>query len=117
MTAKEQSFREAMRLQAADRFARGEKSSVIAAELRVSVRSVERWRRAWQEGGTAALRSSGPAKRPYLDREQFAEHRVRHLETQEVAWRPQPQTLRGPGSSTWSDLCSRTPRPRGSRET
>ncbi|MER6123099.1 helix-turn-helix domain-containing protein [Streptomyces sp. NPDC001795] len=38
------SFREAMRLQAADRFARGEKSSVIAAELRVSVRSVERWR-------------------------------------------------------------------------
>ncbi|MZF84381.1 hypothetical protein GTY56_05000 [Streptomyces sp. SID5643] len=30
----------------------------------MSVRSVERWRRAWREGGTKALRSAGPADAP-----------------------------------------------------
>ncbi|MFB6672974.1 helix-turn-helix domain-containing protein [Streptomyces sp. NPDC056390] len=37
---------------------------MIARDLRVSVRSVERWRRAWREGGMEALRSAGPANSP-----------------------------------------------------
>ncbi|MFI6495539.1 hypothetical protein [Streptomyces sp. NPDC050564] len=32
---------------AAERFALGELSSAIAREIRVSVRSVQRWRRTW----------------------------------------------------------------------
>ncbi|MET9509494.1 helix-turn-helix domain-containing protein [Streptomyces flavidovirens] len=43
---------------------RGEASSLIAKELRVSVRSVQRWRQAWDEGGPRALRSQGPASLP-----------------------------------------------------
>ncbi|MEV6796606.1 helix-turn-helix domain-containing protein [Streptomyces sp. NPDC051320] len=37
-------LREELRLQAAERFARGEESSVIAKELRIGVQSVQRWR-------------------------------------------------------------------------
>ncbi|MFE6338597.1 winged helix-turn-helix domain-containing protein [Streptomyces sp. NPDC057798] len=44
----------------------------MAKDLRVSVRSVERWRRAWREGGRQALRPSGPAKRPKVGDTQFA---------------------------------------------
>ncbi|MFI6661467.1 helix-turn-helix domain-containing protein [Streptomyces sp. NPDC050523] len=33
---------------AADGFARGERNTVIARQLRVGVRSVERWRRCWR---------------------------------------------------------------------
>ncbi|MFJ9753237.1 helix-turn-helix domain-containing protein [Streptomyces chartreusis] len=51
-------FREGIRLQAGQRFAAGEKTAVIAKDLRVSVRSVERWRRAWRVGGMQALRSA-----------------------------------------------------------
>jgi putative transposase len=47
--------------------------TVIAKDLRVSERSVERWRRAWREGGTAALSSVGPPKLPKLSDDQFAE--------------------------------------------
>ncbi|MFD4925791.1 helix-turn-helix domain-containing protein [Streptomyces goshikiensis] len=61
LTAERRAFREGIRLQAGERFAAGEKTAVIAKELRVSVRSVERWRRAWREGGMEALRSAGPA--------------------------------------------------------
>lgn len=53
-------------------FDRGETSRVIARELRVSVRSVERWRQLWRAGGPEALRSSGPAKWPKVSTEQFA---------------------------------------------
>ncbi|MDQ1032952.1 transposase [Streptomyces umbrinus] len=55
-----------------ERFVRGEKTSVIAKDLRVSERSVERWRRAWREGGATALASSGPAKSPKISEAQFA---------------------------------------------
>ncbi|MFG2219952.1 MULTISPECIES: helix-turn-helix domain-containing protein [unclassified Streptomyces] len=41
--------------EAGRRFAAGEKTAVIAKELRVSERSVERRRRAWREGGPPAL--------------------------------------------------------------
>ncbi|MFH8387708.1 helix-turn-helix domain-containing protein [Kitasatospora sp. NPDC018058] len=37
------------------RFGAGEKTSVIARDLRVSERSVERWRRAWRRAGGPAL--------------------------------------------------------------
>ncbi|PJN05448.1 hypothetical protein CG723_44675 [Streptomyces sp. CB01635] len=60
LTPERRAFREKIRLQAGERFAAGEKTAVIAKDLRVSVRSVERWRRAWREGGTEALRSAGP---------------------------------------------------------
>ncbi|WSQ15868.1 winged helix-turn-helix domain-containing protein [Streptomyces sp. NBC_01231] len=61
-----------MRFQAGMRFAAGEKTAVIAKALRVSVRSVERWRRAWREGGMEALRSTGPANSPTVTDAQFA---------------------------------------------
>nr|WP_265737865.1 helix-turn-helix domain-containing protein [Actinacidiphila oryziradicis] len=38
----------------------------MAAHLRVSERSVERWRRAWRDAGTATLASKGPMGRPKL---------------------------------------------------
>ncbi|MGW2236909.1 helix-turn-helix domain-containing protein [Streptomyces sp. NPDC001759] len=59
---------------AVDGFARGEKNAWIAKKLRVSVRSVERWRRSWHEGGRQAMRPSGPAKRPKIgDSDDFAQ--------------------------------------------
>ncbi|MFF3404305.1 winged helix-turn-helix domain-containing protein [Streptomyces sp. NPDC002659] len=69
---RDQAARERIRLLAAQGFDRGEKNRVIAKELRVSVRSVERWRRSWREQGLEALRSSGPAKRPKVSAEEFA---------------------------------------------
>jgi putative transposase len=57
---------------AADGFERNDRNTVIAKELRVSVRSVERWRRSWREGGREALRTTGPAKRPKVDDGEFA---------------------------------------------
>ncbi|WP_338498955.1 winged helix-turn-helix domain-containing protein [Streptomyces sp. SJL17-4] len=72
-TPERQQFREDLRLKAAKQFARGEASSVIAKGLRVSVRSVQRWRRMWNEGGPRALRSQGPASLPRLSEKQFAQ--------------------------------------------
>ncbi|MEV8548219.1 winged helix-turn-helix domain-containing protein [Streptomyces sp. NPDC051572] len=66
-------FREEIRMTAAERFAVGEPSSVIAKELRVSVRSVQRWRRAWDKGGPRALRSVGSASPPRLSEAQFTQ--------------------------------------------
>ncbi len=62
-----------VRFQAGERFARGERNAVIAKDLRVSERSVERWRRAWRHGGTAALASAGLPKLPRLTDDRFAE--------------------------------------------
>jgi len=45
---------------------------VIAAELRVSERSVRRWRQAWQAGGPAGVASRGQAARCRLDEQQLA---------------------------------------------
>ncbi|GAA1328340.1 hypothetical protein GCM10009647_066510 [Streptomyces sanglieri] len=45
---------------------------VIAQELRVSGRSVERWRRARREGGPQAPRSARPVKVPRISDAQFA---------------------------------------------
>jgi len=51
--------RERIRLQAVERFERGEKNKDIAAALRVSERSVERWRKSWRERGEAGILSKG----------------------------------------------------------
>ncbi|MCC9704398.1 helix-turn-helix domain-containing protein [Streptomyces sp. MNU76] len=60
LTPRRQAAREQLRLEAAERFAGGEKTADIARELRVGERQVEKWRRAWREGGAEALRSKGP---------------------------------------------------------
>src|SRR5207248_3638876 len=72
LTAERRRLRERVRYEAGERFGRGERTAVIARDLRVSERSVERWRRAWREGGMPALESKGPANRPKLSGEQFA---------------------------------------------
>jgi transposase len=61
-----------VRLEAARRFEQGVPSAVIAAELRVSERSVRRWRQAWQAGGSSGLASRGQAAQCRLDEEQLA---------------------------------------------
>ncbi|MFC9180176.1 winged helix-turn-helix domain-containing protein [Streptomyces globisporus] len=89
LTAERQCKREELRLQAAERFARGESSTAIARDLRVSVRSVQRWRHTWSEGGPRSLRSQGPASLPRLSEKQFAQ-----LES---------ELARGPAAHGWED--------------
>jgi transposase len=72
LTDERRVFREKLRLEAAERFAQGDETPVIAHDLRVSVRSVQRWRNAWSQGGTRALASKGPASLPLLSDELFA---------------------------------------------
>src|SRR5258708_686982 len=71
-TPAEQQRREGLRLEAAGRFARGDRVSEIAHDLRVTPGSVRRWHRAWQDGGAEALRSSGPVSRERLSPQQWA---------------------------------------------
>ncbi|AEY85341.1 IS630 family transposase [Streptomyces hygroscopicus subsp. jinggangensis 5008] len=59
-------------MEAAERFAQGDESTVIAHDLRVSIRSVQRWRKAWSQGGPRSLASKGPASLPLLSDELFA---------------------------------------------
>ncbi|OUD04248.1 transposase [Streptomyces swartbergensis] len=59
-------------MEAAERFRRGDENTVIARDLRVSVWSVQRWRRAWSQDGPRALASKGPASLPLLSDELFA---------------------------------------------
>jgi putative transposase len=61
-TPEEQAARERVRLGAAERFERGDTTAEIARDLRVTDRSVRRWRRAWEGGGVVALRSRGPTQ-------------------------------------------------------
>ncbi|MFJ6054689.1 hypothetical protein [Streptomyces sp. NPDC092307] len=42
---------------------------MIAKDLRVSIRPVQRWRRTWSEGGPRTLRSEGPAAHGWEDRQ------------------------------------------------
>ncbi|MEV3927780.1 winged helix-turn-helix domain-containing protein [Actinomadura coerulea] len=59
LTAVERARREALRLEAAGLFEVGLSDAQIGRRFRVSRMSVNRWRRAWQSGGTAALASKG----------------------------------------------------------
>ncbi|WP_455712273.1 IS630 family transposase [Streptomyces flaveolus] len=72
LTAERQAFRERVRMEAAAMFAEGRGSTDIAKELRVSVRSVQRWRQAWNAAGRDGVRSRGPASRPKLSEALFA---------------------------------------------
>ncbi|MFD8093373.1 helix-turn-helix domain-containing protein [Streptomyces solisilvae] len=69
MCDRRQAFRERIRLEAVERFAAGTSNAEVAKDLRVSVRSVQRWRRAWHDVG--GLRSAGPVSRPKLSEAQF----------------------------------------------
>ncbi|MEU0520692.1 helix-turn-helix domain-containing protein [Streptosporangium sp. NPDC006007] len=73
LPAERRAFREELRLQAAERFARDESSTVIARDLRISLRSIQRWKQDWQAGGATALHSHGPASLPRLGERQLAE--------------------------------------------
>ncbi|MFF2821404.1 winged helix-turn-helix domain-containing protein [Kitasatospora cineracea] len=81
--------RERVRLQAVERFEGGQKNREIAAALRVSERSVERWRRAWRECGEAGVLSKGSPGRPRL-----SDAQVTRLER---------ELERGPLAHGWSD--------------
>jgi Homeodomain-like domain len=70
LTAEGRRRRELVRLAAVERFERCAAVADIAAELRVSERSVQRWRRAWQAPGLA---SKGQAARCRLSGDQLAE--------------------------------------------
>jgi putative transposase len=71
-TPAEQHRRERLRLEAAERFARGDGTEEIAHDLRVTEGSVRRWHRAWRDGGIEALRSKGPVSRERLSSQQWA---------------------------------------------
>jgi transposase len=72
LTAEGRRRREQVRLTAVKRFEQRAPAADIAAELRVSERSVRRWRRDWEAGGPAGLASRGQAARCRLDEEQLA---------------------------------------------
>ncbi|RSN66623.1 transposase [Actinomadura sp. WAC 06369] len=88
MTAAGRDKRERVQMQAAQWFAEGRPNARIAAELRVGLRQVEKWRRAWREGGAEALRSKGPHGRPRLDQAAFA--------------RLEAELNRGPAAHGWA---------------
>jgi transposase len=89
LTAERQLFREKLRMEAAERFAQDVENTIIAHDLRISVRSVQRWRKAWSQGGPGALASKGPASLPLLSDELFAvlEHEL----------------AKGPAAHRWPD--------------
>ncbi|MFB7323425.1 winged helix-turn-helix domain-containing protein [Streptomyces sp. NPDC056190] len=72
LTPERQAFRERIRMEAAERFGAGASNAEVAKDLRVSVRSVQRWRRAWQNTGRDGLRSVGPVSLPKLSEKLFA---------------------------------------------
>jgi transposase len=88
LTDAERAAREQIRLQAVERF-EGEKNREIAAALRVSERSVERWRRAWRERGEAGVQSKGSP-----GRSRFGPALIARLER---------ELERGPLAHGWAD--------------
>ncbi|WP_101385860.1 helix-turn-helix domain-containing protein [Streptomyces sp. TLI_146] len=72
LTSERRAFRERIRLEAAEMFAVGQNNMRVAEQLRVNVRSVQRWHRAWRESGDISLRSRGSAVRPKLSEKLFA---------------------------------------------
>lgn len=89
MTDAGRAARERVRLQAVERFEGGQKNREIAAALRVSERSVERWRRQWRERGEAGVASKGSPGRPRLSEKQIA--------------RLERELERGPLAHGWAD--------------
>src|SRR5437764_4480673 len=65
---------EQRRMRAADLFERGLIPAEIARLVGVAHQVVSEWRKAWREGGRAALRSAGPAgRKPKLSSDQLAD--------------------------------------------
>ena len=89
LTDAERTTRERLRLQAVERFEGKQKNAEIAAALRISVRSVERWRRAWHESGEAGVLSKGFPGRPRLSEAQIV--------------RLENELARGPLAHGWAD--------------
>jgi transposase len=71
LTDERRVFREELRM-GRERFTRGEENAVIARDLRLSVRSVQRWRKTWSQGRPRALASKGPPSLPLLSDGLFA---------------------------------------------
>jgi transposase len=94
LTAVGRRRRELVRLAAAEKFEQRVPVAEVAAELRVSQRSVQRWRRAWEAGGVPGLASKGQAARCRLDRDQLAElDRVLDAGPAASGWEDQRWTL------------------------
>jgi transposase len=94
LTAEGRRRRELVRLAVVERFEQRIPSAVIAAELRVSERSVQRWRRAWEAGGEPGLASRGQAARCRLGDDQLAElDRVLDAGPAASGWEDQRWTL------------------------
>jgi transposase len=94
LTAEGRRRREQVRLAAVESFERRVPVADIAAELRVSERSVHRWRQAWEAGGTPGLASKGQAARCRLDDVQLAElDRVLDAGPATSGWEDQRWTL------------------------
>jgi transposase len=72
LTAEGRRRRELVRLEAVNRFEERVPAGAIAAELRVSERSVRRWRQAWRAAGPAGIASKGQAAQCRLDEGQLA---------------------------------------------
>jgi len=72
LTAADRGRREQVRLEAVKRFEQRAPAADIAAELRVTERSVRRWHQAWLAGGEPGLASKGPAVQCRLDDAQLA---------------------------------------------
>ena len=65
---------EERRMRAADLLERGMIPAEIARRVGVAHQVVSEWRKAWRQGGRAALRSAGPAgRKPKLGAEQLAQ--------------------------------------------
>jgi transposase len=65
---------QARRMKAADLFAEGVRQADIARRLSVSHQTVSEWHDLWSQGGSEALKGTGPAgRRPKLSAEQLDE--------------------------------------------
>ncbi|MEU7205425.1 winged helix-turn-helix domain-containing protein [Streptomyces sp. NPDC045470] len=71
LTDERRAFRERIRMEAAERFVAGQDNALVARQLRISVRSVQRWRRCRQDGGGKSLKSKGSPGRPRLSETLF----------------------------------------------
>ena len=99
MTAEERARREQVRLRAVEMFEERVAAAEIARELRVTPRSVCRWRQAWQAGGLPGLASRGQAAQCRLDEGQLAElNAVLDAGPLAVGWKTSDG--RWPGSGT-----------------
>nr|WP_260218958.1 helix-turn-helix domain-containing protein [Streptomyces gossypii] len=102
LTDAKRAARERIRLEAVGRFESGAKNREIAAALRVSERSVERWRRQWREQGEEGVRSKGSPGRPGLSVDQITKLE-RKLERGPLAhgWADQRWTPQSTEDADW----------------